>query len=99
MDFYYKYSAKIKFAGNNIYAASSKTVKVTVKKATPKMTAKKKTFKAKVKVKKYKITLKNNINKAIKGVKVTIKVKNKTYKAKTNKKGVAKPLLLSFYYL
>ncbi len=83
------YSAKIKFAGNNIYAASSKTVKVTVKKATPKMTAKKKTFKAKVKVKKYKITLKNNINKAIKGVKVTIKVKNKTYKAKTNKKGVA----------
>jgi hypothetical protein len=83
------YTAKISFAGNAIYAASSKSVKVTVKKAKAKITAKKKTFKLKVKVKKYRIILKNNIKKRIKGAKVTLKVNKKTYKAKTNKKGKA----------
>ena len=83
------YAAKISFAGNDIYSASSKSVKVTVKKAAVKMTAKKKTFKVKVKTKKYTITLKNNIKKAIKGAKVTLKVNKKTFKAKTNKKGKA----------
>ena len=83
------YNAKISFTGNAIYLASSKTVKVTVKKAAVKMTAKKKTFKRKVKVKKYRIILKNNVKKAIKGVKVTLKVNKKTYKAKTNKYGKA----------
>ena len=83
------YNAKISFAGNANYLASSKTVKATVKKAAVKMTAKKKTFKRKVKVKKYTIVLKNNIKKAIKGAKVTLKVNKKTFKAKTNKKGKA----------
>ena len=83
------YNVKISFAGNANYAASSKTVKATVKKAAAKMTAKKKTFKRKVKVKKYTITLKNNVKKAIKGVKVTLKVNKKTFKAKTNNKGKA----------
>ena len=83
------YNAKISFAGNTNYAASSKTVKVTVKKAAVKMTAKNKAFKLKANVKKYAIVLKNNVKKAIKGVKVTLKVNKKTYNAKTNKKGKA----------
>ena len=83
------YTAAITFAGNSIYAKSTKSVKVKVKKATPKMTAKAKTFKVKVKVKKYTITLKNNKGKVMKNTKVTLKVNKKTFTAKTNKKGVA----------
>ena len=83
------YTAKISFAENANYLASSTTAKVTVKKATPKMTAKAKTFKVKVKTKKYTITLKNNLNKVMKNTKVTLKVNKKTFTAKTNKKGVA----------
>ena len=83
------YTAKITFNGNDIYAQSAKNVKVTVKKANPKLTAKSKTFKLKVKVKKYSIVLKTNKNKALKKVKVTLRVKGKTYSAKTNSKGKA----------
>ena len=83
------YTAKITFNGNTTYDNSTKDVKVTVKKATPKMTAKKKTFKAKTKTKKYTITLKDNTGKAMKKVKVTLKVKGKTYTATTNSKGKA----------
>ena len=83
------YTATITFAGNNNYAKSSTTAKVTVTKATPKLTASKKTYKAKVKTKKYTATLKDNNGKAIKKVKVTLKVKGKTYKATTNAKGQA----------
>ena len=54
-----------------------------------KIVAKKKTFKANKKTKKYTITLKTNAGKAIKNVKVTLKIKGKTYKAKTNAKGKA----------
>ena len=84
-----KYTAKITFNGNTNYAKSTKDVKVTVKKATPKLTAKKKTFKRSLKVKKYIIVLKNNVGKAIKKAKVTIKIGKKTFKAKTNSKGKA----------
>ena len=83
------YTAEIAFSGNANYDKSTRNVKVTVKKATPKMTAKKKTFKAKTKIKKYTITLKDNTGKAMKKVKVTLKVKGKTYKATTNSKGKA----------
>jgi predicted outer membrane repeat protein len=83
------YTAKITFNGNTNYEKSAKNVKVTVKKATPKLTAKKKTFKTSVKTKKYTITLKDNVGKPIKKAKVTLKVKGKTYKAKTNSKGKA----------
>ncbi len=83
------YTATITYAGNSIYNKATKSVKVTVKKATPKMTAKAKTFKVKVKTKKYTITLKNNKGKVMKNTKVTLKVNKKTFKAKTNKKGVA----------
>ena len=60
-----------------------------VKKATPKMTAKSKSFKYTVKTKKYTITLKTDRNKAMKNTKVTLKINNKNYLAKTNSKGVA----------
>ena len=83
------YTAKITFNGDANYDKSTKDVKVTVKKATPKITAKKKTFKAKTKTKKYTITLKDNNGKAMKKVKVTLKVKGKIYKATTNSKGKA----------
>ena len=59
-----KYTAKITFNGNANYVKSTKSVKVTIKKATPKLTAKKKTFKVK-KAKKYTITLKTNKKKAL----------------------------------
>ena len=82
------YTAKITFLGDKYHVQSSKSVKVTVKKAKPKIIAKKKTFKRSVKVKKYKIKLKSGKT-PIKKVKVTLKINKKTYKAKTNKKGVA----------
>ena len=83
------YTAKITFAGDGNYNASSATAKVTIKKATVKLTAKAKSFKRSVKTKKYTITLKDNNNKVMKNTKVTIKVNKKTYSAKTNSKGQA----------
>ena len=84
-----KYTATITFLGNTKYSSATKKVKITVKKATPKITTKRKTFKIKTKVKKYVIILKNNLGKAMKKTKVTIKVNGHTYKAKTNNKGQA----------
>jgi hypothetical protein len=78
------YTATIKFAGNKNYIKSTKSVKVTVKKATPKIAAKAKTFKKSVKTKKY--TVKLNVNQK---VKVAIKVNKKTYYTYTNTKGKA----------
>ncbi|MBR4447032.1 hypothetical protein [Methanobrevibacter sp.] len=63
--------------------------KIVITKAASKITANKKTFKSKTKVKKYAITLKNNKGKAIKNVKVTLKIKGKTFTAKTNSNGKA----------
>ena len=82
------YTAKITFAGDNSYKASSAEVKVTVKKAKPIIKAKKKTYKATKKVKKFKITLKDNNGKPIKKVKVRLIVQKikKTSKKKTTKK-------------
>lgn len=77
------HTAVITFAGNDNYLKSTKTIKVTVKKATPKLTAPKMTFKKSVATKKYTVTLKDNagnINKQ----KVTLKVNGKTYSATTS---------------
>ena len=79
----------IKFSGTDDYKSASKTVKITINKEKTKIVAKKKTFKAAKKVKKYTITLKNSKGKVIKKAKVTLKIKGKTYKAKTNTKGKA----------
>ena len=81
------YTAAIQFAGDSEYVASSKKVSVVVKKATPKLTAKAKTFKKSVKTTKYTVTLKDNVGKAMKKVKLTLKIKGKTYKANSNNKG------------
>ena len=78
------YSVAIKFAGDDNYAASSKTV--TVKVVAPVIKA----VKTKVKKGKYlQITFKTYNNKVIKSTKVTIKVNGKTYTVKTNSKGIA----------
>ena len=79
----------VNFAGGTNYNGASKTVKITINKEKTKIAAKKKTFKKSQKVKKYTITLKNSKNKAVKKVKVTLKVKGKTYSAKTSTKGKA----------
>jgi hypothetical protein len=78
----------IKFESANTNPVK-KTVKITINKEKTKVTAKKKTFKRKVKTKKYSITLKNSKGKAVQKVSVTLKVKGKTYNAKTNTKGKA----------
>ncbi len=83
------YTAKITFAGDANHIKSTKSVKVTVKKATPKLTAKAKSFKRTVKTKKYQVILKTNKNKAMKKTKITLKVKGKTYYATTNNLGKA----------
>ena len=83
------YTVNIIFGGNDCYINSTSTSKITVNKASPKMTANAKRFKRTVKTKKYTITLKNNINKPISKVKISLKVKGKTYQAKTNSKGRA----------
>ena len=49
----------------------------------------KQTFKVKTKTKKIPIVLKDKNNEPIKNKKVTLKVKGKTYSAKTNSKGKA----------
>lgn len=74
---------------NNNFNAVSKTVELTIEKEKSKFAAKNKKFKRSLKTKKYKVTLKNSKGKAIKKMTVTIKVKGKTYKAKTNSKGKA----------
>ena len=83
------YAVSITYAGDATHIKSSASSKVIVKKATVKLTAKKKTFKKKVKVKKYTVTLKDNKGKVMKKVKLTLKIKGKTYKATTNAKGKA----------
>ena len=86
------YSITVTYPGNSKYESITKTVKVTVKKPVvkkaSKIVAKKKTFKKSKKVKKYTVTLKSG-NTPIKKVKLTIKIKNKTFKATTNTKGKA----------
>jgi hypothetical protein len=83
------YDAKIEFRGNTNFKPVSQDFKVTVKKAALKLTAKNKKFKAKKKTKKYSVTLKDSKGKAIVKAKLTLKIKNKTYRATTNAKGKA----------
>lgn len=83
------YTSAVCFLGDEAYNAALDIARVTVKKQTPKIKAYKSTYKAKAKVKKLKATFKTAKGKAVKGKKITFKVKNKTYTAKTNAKGVA----------
>ena len=71
-------------SGSQSSSDTSKTIK-----ATPKLVAKKASFKVKQKTKKYTAILKTDKNKALKKVTLYLKVKGKTYTAKTNSKGKA----------
>lgn len=82
-------SKTLKITLSSNYNPSSKSFKITINKEKTKIAAKKKTFKKSLKTKKYTIQLKNSKNKAIKKAKVYLKVKGKTYTAKTNSKGKA----------
>lgn len=81
------YNAVVLFLGDDAYKGSIGTSKVTVNKKATTLTAKKATLKVK-KAKKIKVTLKSD-GKAVAGKTITIKVNKKTFKAKTNSKGVA----------
>ena len=83
------YKATITFLGDSKYEPVSLNITLVVKKAKAYLFASKKKFNVKTSVKKYKVTLKNNKNSAMKKVKVYLKVKGKTYVAKTNNKGQA----------
>lgn len=83
------YTATITYDGDSTYIKSTATAKITIKKRTPKITAAKATFKVKDKTKKYIVTLKDNKGKVMKSTKITIKVKGKTYSAKTASTGKA----------
>ena len=82
-------SKTLKVTLSDNFNPNSKSVKVTIKKEKTKIVAKKKTFKKSVKTKKYAVTFKNSKNKALKKAKVYLKIKGKTYTAKTNSKGKA----------
>ena len=83
------YVAKISFKGNAVYKASSKDVKVTVKKQKPTLTLKTKSLKLKTKKKIVKIALKDQFKKALSKKTVKLTINKKTYTAKTNSKGIA----------
>ena len=86
------YKLNVFFMGDDDCKGSTAAVKITVtkKKTTLKAAKTKYTFKAKAKSKIIKATLKTS-NKYLKaGKKVTIKIKGKTYTAKTGKNGVIK---------
>lgn len=79
----------LKVTLNNKNYQAVKTFKITINKEKTKITAKAKSFKKSVKTKKYTIYLKNSKGKAVKKAKVSLKIKGKTYNAKTNSKGKA----------
>ena len=86
------YNLNVFFIGDDDYKGSTAAAKVTItkKKTAIKPAKTKYTFKAKAKSKVIKATLKTS-NKYLKaGKKVTIKIKGKTYAAKTGKNGVIK---------
>ncbi len=85
---YGKKNLVISFEDSN-YNKVTKTVKITINKEKTKLVGKNAKFRKSKKTKKYSVILKNSKGKAIKKVYVTLKVKGKTYKAKTNSKGKA----------
>lgn len=80
------YTGKVSFSGDYMYQGASLDVKLVVKKAKPVLSASKKKFGVKS-AKKYKVTLKANKKVAMKKAKLYLKVKGKTYTAKTNNNG------------
>lgn len=90
------FSCKVIYEGDKTYSGTSISFNIKVNKKPVSINAKSKTFKAKSKSKKYRITLKTSKSSSNDGKtymkagkKVTLKLKSKTYTAKTNKKGQA----------
>ena len=84
------YTVSISFGGDENYLASSGKAKITVKAQKPRLIVKAKTiFKKKAKVKKLTVKLLSLKKKALKSKKISLRIKGKTYIAKTNKKGIA----------
>ena len=83
------YTFAICFLGDDAYNASFGVAKITVKAQTPKLTTQKVSYKAAAKTKTIKAIFKTAKGNAIADKWVTFTVNGKTYKAKTNAKGVA----------
>ena len=84
------YAFKISFLGDEKFSASSKTVKVYVKRQSLRLTVPNRTYRLKNKYKYLTATLKNSKGKLIVNKKITITVNGRRYTAKTNSKGMAK---------
>ena len=74
-------------ADNNSSNDSVNIVNKTIKKESIKIITKNNVFSKKSKIKKYSLFLKDNDNKALKNTKITLKIKGKTFYAKTNSNG------------
>ena len=79
------------FFKTGIFNVTNKTntSKVVIKKSSVNVFAKNKVFNKKLKTKFYSVVLKCNAGKVLKNTGVTLKIKGKLFKAKTNKKGKA----------
>lgn len=86
------YKLAVSFAGESTLGASSKQATIKILKNKVKITRKTKKVKRSAKKRTLKYYVKTNTGKkmGIKGVKVYLKINKKTYKAKTNKKGLVK---------
>lgn len=84
-----EYAARISFSGDDIYAGSSASGKITVNKKRLTLKVPKKTYKSSKKVKKLTATLKDSNGHAISDKKIIFKVNGKKYASKTNRKGKA----------
>ena len=86
------YKLAVSFAGESTLGASSKQATIKILKNKVKITRKTKKVKrsAKKRTLKYYVKTKTGKKMGIKGVKVYLKINKKTYKAKTNKKGLVK---------
>ncbi|WP_407414587.1 hypothetical protein [Methanobrevibacter sp.] len=84
------YDCVVCFEGDKNYKPSIATSKVIVNKKSTNIVVSKATFKAKAKTKSYSVTLKDANNNVLAKKQIIVKIKNNTYKATTNSKGVAK---------
>ena len=83
------YYVLVNYDGDSKYFKASSSATITVKKAKPNMIVSNMKYYAKEKTKKFYMILKDNLYRVMKNTKVTLKVKGKTYTAKTNSHGRA----------
>ena len=83
------YYVLVNYDGDSKYFKASSSATITVKKAKPNMIVSNMKYYAKEKTKKFYMILKDNLYRVMKNTKVTLKVKGKTYTAKTNSNGRA----------